>query len=109
MGFRIVDHKACGITLLPGVGKIVFDLFPCIVLEKFRIGPIHIGGIQKGAGNSRISPQTFQKKDCIGKFLSCFGNDIFPRLMGDHVTGITAEAVHAPHTPDPEDLCQILP
>ncbi len=41
--------------------------------------------------------------------LPYFGNDVFPGCQRNHVTGITAETVHAPPAPGDKDIRHVLP
>jgi len=44
--------------------------------------------------------ETFEQKNCLGKFLLHAGDDVLPRDGGNFITGIATEAVHPALAPD---------
>ena len=109
MGLRVVNQKPVRGGLTPGIPEIAFHLFSRIVLEKLRIGPVHVRIVQQSGGDGGGAAQSFQEKDRFRILPANPGDNVFPCGFRDHVSGIAPEPVHAAGAPDQKDFCQVFP
>ena len=109
MGFRIMHHDSVAGAAEPCIFQVSFDLFAGIVLEQFGVCPVHIRLVKQIRRHSRIAAEAFQQENRFREFVTDTGCDVFPRGFGNHIPRVTAEAVHAAHTPCAEHRCKIFP
>jgi len=49
--------------------RVIGDLGAGIILEKFRVGPLHAAVREQGFGGFPRTAESFEQKDGVGKFL----------------------------------------
>ena len=107
--FRIINIASDSFVLTNGIIQIPGDLLAGIILEQFRIGPLHTAIGQQAFGRLPGSAQTLQQKDGFRKLLLDAGHDVFPSCYRNLVTGIAAKTVHAPTAPSQQRICDQVP
>ena len=107
--FGVMNVSADARTLAVGVIEVIGDLATGIILEKFRISPLHAAVGQQRFGGFPRAAQAFEQENGFGKFILHAGNDVLPRGHGNLVSGITPETVHASPAPDQKRIGDFVP
>ena len=99
-----VDERAIFLGAVDGAGEIPLELPTVVGLEEFRIRPVEVGLREQARRRRDLAAQPLQEEDRVGILAAHFRDDVFPRLGGDHVARVAAEAVHALAAPEEEDV-----
>ena len=104
VGFGEADQRAKVLRTLKRPGEIPFHSAAVVLLEKFRVGPVHATFGEKVVGGGELPAEAFKHEDCVGKNAPHLADDVRPCGCGNHVAGVAAEAVGAFRAPEEEDI-----
>ena len=109
VGFAVMNVTADAFALVVRIIKIPGDIGTGIILEKFRVSPLHSAiGEQVFRGFPRTA-EAFEQKNYFGKFILHAGDDVLPRGHGDFVASIAAKTIHAAMTPGQQRISDGVP
>lgn len=99
-----MDERAVLLAALDRAGEIPLERAAVVRLEDFGVGPVEVRFGEEPVGDAQVAAEPFEHEDGVGIFLADARDDVFPRLGGDHVARVAAEAVDAVAAPEEEDV-----
>src|SRR5205085_9612625 len=85
--FAVMNESADGFAFGVTVVQISSDLRATVILEQFRIGPLHAAFGEQSFGGVPWAAQAFEQKERVWKFVAHAGGNIFPGHRRNFITG----------------------
>ena len=99
-----MDERAVSLGAFDRAGQVALELAAVVGLENLRIRPVEVRLGEQAVGDGEFAAQALQQKHGVGILLAHLRDDVAPRLGGNHVPRVAAEAVHAVPAPEEEDV-----
>src|SRR3984957_7399235 len=107
--FAVMDVEAQPLALAKTVIQQSRYVAAVVVLEQFRVGPLHPAFCQQCLGRLQRSAQAFEQEKRFWILLANTSLNVLPDRQRHLVAGVAAKAVHATPAPRQERLCQLIP
>ena len=107
--FAVVDVEAEPGALAMGVIQVAGHVGAAVILEKFRVGPLHAAFGEERFGGLPRAAQSFQEKNRLREFLAHAGFDVLPDAHRHLVAGVATKTIHAPAAPGQKGAGHFLP
>ena len=107
--FAVVNVKAEAGALAKGIIQAAGHIRTGVILEEFRVGPLHAAFGKERFGGFERAAQAFQEKDRVREFLAHAGFDVLPDAQWDFVAGVATESIHATAAPGQKGAGDFLP
>ena len=99
-----VDERTVLLRARDRAGQVPLERAAVVGLENLGVGPVEVGTCEQGVRDLELAAEALEHEHGVGVLLAYTGDDVVPRLLGDHVARVAAEAVHAEPAPEEEHV-----